>query len=102
MATYTIRPIAEQELDQYAQHIAEDNLSAGLRLYDAAEETYHNLADFPNMGEKYISSNPLLANVHYFPIKGFKNYFVFYQPSDNGIEIIRIINRSRNIKNILK
>ena len=102
MSLYTIRPIAEQELDDYATHIAKDNIDAALRLYDAAEETYKNLSEFPEIGESYPSSNPLLFNIRFFPVKGFKNYLVFYQPLDNHIEIVRIINKSRNIKHILK
>ena len=102
MSLYTIRPIAEKELDGYALYIAKDNLNASLRLYEAAEETYQNLAMFPEMGEIYFSHNPLLSEIQFFPIKGFKKYLVFYQVTPNGIEIIRIINKSRNIKNILK
>ena len=101
MSLYTIRPIAEQELDNYVSHIAKDNLDAGLRLYDAAEETYKNLAAFPAMGESYPSSNPLLFNVRFFPINGFRNYYVFYQPVDKHIEIIRVISKSMDIENIL-
>lgn len=102
MASYTIRPIAEQDLDEYALYIAKDKLDVALRLYEAAEKTYQNLAEFPDMGEKYISSSPLLSGIQFFPIKGFKRYLVFYQTTQDGIEIIRIINKSRKIKNILK
>ena len=102
MSLYTIRPIAEQELDDYTAYIAKDNIDAALRLYDAAEETYRNLARFPEMGESYQSSNPLLLNIKFFPIKGFKNYLVFYQPAGDHIEIVRVINKSRNIRNILR
>jgi len=99
---YTISPVAEQELDEYALYIAKDNLDAALRIYDAAEETYRNLAEFPEMGETYNSSNKLLSHVRFFPIKGFSNYLVFYQRIDKKIEIIRVLNKSKHIRNILK
>ncbi len=102
MSLYTILPIAEQDLDNCATHIAKDNLDAALRLYEAAEETYQNLAEFPDMGEIYPSSNNLLLDIHFFPIKGFRRYLVFYQSTSGGIEIIRVISKSRNIRNILK
>ncbi len=101
MSYYSIRPLAEQELDDYVAYIAKDNIDAALRLYEAAEETYEQLAEFPKIGEYYPSTNPLLFNVRYFPITGFKNYLVFYQCRENHVEIIRVINKSKNIRQIL-
>lgn len=102
MAHYIIRPQADADLDEYAAHIAEDNLQAALGLYDAAEETYQKLAQFKEMGEVYNSSNPFLKNIRFFPISGsYIKYLVFYIPYENHIEIVRVINKARKIRNIL-
>ena len=101
MSFYNILPQAESDLDECAEYIAEDNLNAALRLYDCADETYKILADNPKMGEKYPSQNPLLWDVRFFPISKFKHYLAFYRPTDDGVEIIRVIQTSKDIKNIL-
>ncbi|MBN4050039.1 type II toxin-antitoxin system RelE/ParE family toxin [Nitrospira defluvii] len=101
MLSYRILIEAEKDLDEHAFHIAKDNLNAALRLYDAAKETYRMLSEQAKMGECYPSQNSLLSNIRFFPIKGFKKYLVFYRPSGEEIEIIRILHISRNIKNIL-
>lgn len=101
MNHYIIRPQAEDDLDEYAENIAKDNIGAALKIYDAAEKTYQQLAELQTMGEEYISVNPLLKNVRFFPIKGYKKYLVFYIPYDKHIEIVRVLNTSRNIKKIL-
>ena len=101
MTQYFIHPLAEQDLDNYATYIAQDKLEAGLRLYECAEKTYQSLADFPEIGKRYRSSDPSLKNIRFFPIKGFSKYLVFYLPIDKGIEIVRVIRQSRNITQIL-
>ena len=101
MSFYNILPQAEGDLDECAAYIAEDNLNVALRLYDCADETNKALADNPKMGERYPSQNPLLSDVRFFPILKFKNYLSSYRPTDSGIEIIRVLQTFRDIKNIL-
>ncbi len=88
---YQIRPLAEADLDGHAHNIASDNLEAGLRFYDLAEETYQMLAGMPYMGGIYNTNKAGLMGIRYVPIKGFSRYLVFYKPIDNGVEIIRVL-----------
>ena len=98
---YKIRPQAERDLDECAAHIAKDNLDVALRLYDAAEETYQNLAQFQEMGRIYTSAIPDLGDVRCFPIKGFSQYLAFYVSANNHIDIVRVLHASRDIDSIL-
>jgi len=88
---YQIRPRAEADLDGHARNIARDNLEAGLRLYNLAEETYQMLSNMPYMGAIYHTNKSELMGIHYMPIKGFSRYLVFYKPIDGGIDIIRVL-----------
>ncbi len=101
MPSYNILPEAEKDLDEHALHIAKDSLDVALKLYDATEETYQMLAEQPKIGERYPSQNPLLANIRFFPITGFRKYLVFYKAAGKVIEIVRVLHISRNIQNIL-
>ena len=101
MPCYTILPQAEYDLDECAEFIARDNLDAALRLYDSAEKTYQMLAKNPNMGKIYSSHNHLLFDVLLFPISDFNKYLAFYRPTERGVEVIRVLSVSRNIKHIL-
>lgn len=55
----------------------------------------------PGMGKLCQFSHSKLANVRQYPIKGFRNYLVFYRPTDSGVEILRIIQGARDITGIL-
>lgn len=101
MPCYQILPQAACDLDECAEYIAKDNHTVALKLYDAAEESYRMLMTQPRLGAQYPSQNPLLSDIRFFPIQGFRKYLVFYRSVDNGIEIIRVLGTSRNIKNIL-
>ena len=101
MAHYSIRPQAELDLDEYAAYIANDNISAALAMYDAAQSTYKQLAEFRDIGKPYTSNNPVLNNVRCFPIQGYPRYLIFYIPYVDHIDIIRVLNTSRDINNVL-
>jgi len=88
---YQIRPQAEADLDGHAHNIARDNLEAGLRLYNLAEETYQMLGDMPYMGAIYHTNKSGLMGMRYMPIKGFSRYLVFYKPIDGSVDIIRVL-----------
>ena len=88
---YQIRPQAEADLDGHARNIARENLEAALSFYDQAEETYELLGGMPYMGAIHQTSKSELMGIRYAPIKGFLHYLVFYQPNDNGVEIVRVL-----------
>jgi len=88
---YQIRPQAEADLDDHARYIARDDLAAGLRLYDLAEETYEMLCDMPFMGAMYHTTDSQLFGTRYLPINDFPRYLVFYKPENKTIDIIRVL-----------
>ena len=91
MAHCRLRPAADADLDNHARYIAEDNLEAALRFYDQARQTFDDLVAMPRMGIPYASDEPRLTGLRFFPIKTFPNHLVFYRPSADGIEVVRIL-----------
>lgn len=75
-------------------------MEASDRFLAAAEITFKQLGKIPGMGKPCQFSHPNLAGVRQQAIKGFKNYLVFYLPSDSGVEILRVIYGGRNIEAI--
>ena len=52
------------------------------------------LVDNPNLGK---SRSDILLNLRSFPLK---KYIIFYVPTENSIEIFRVIHSSRNIEGL--
>jgi len=91
MSRLLIRPEAKIDLDDIWFYIAQDSPNNADRFLNQIQETSLSLANFPHMG---TMRNELKANLRSHPIG---NYLIFYFPLENGIDIVRVLHRSRNI-----
>jgi len=93
------RPQAIRDLSDVAVYLAEERGSDGLafRFLDAAEASFEQLAAMPATGVAREYRDPALADVRMWRIAGFENYLIFYRPTEDGIEIIRVLHAKRDI-----
>ncbi len=80
-----ITPRASQDLDENFACIAQNNLDAALRFFDAARQTLARLAQMSGMGRLYPVQNPRLDGLRRFLVRGFENYVIFYLSFDDFI-----------------
>jgi len=92
-----IYPSADADVDDAARFIAQDNLTAALRFYDAVDQTYRQIREHPTRWPRYELDHPRLANLRKRSVLGFRNYLVFYQIDVNIVEIIRVLHGARDI-----
>jgi len=95
------RPIVIQDLITIATYISTDNLDAGDRFLYAAEATFQQLVQFPNLGRFSAFNHPAVTQIRQFPIKGFKNYLIFYQIHSKTLEIVRVLHGAQNLETTL-
>ena len=93
-------PRVRRDLEQNADHVAEDSLDAALRFYDAAEAAFDELAEMPGMGSPRTFKNSRLGEVRMWPIPGFENWLIFYRPIKDGIEVLRVVHAARDIQGL--
>ena len=91
-----------RDLIDIATYIAENNLDNSDRFLFAAEETFQQLGQIPQLGKRCQFSNPRLQNIRQISVKGFRKYLVFYQVSGTDVEIIRVLHGSRDTETILE
>jgi toxin ParE1/3/4 len=101
MTRYTRTARAQQDLERHAERIAQDRPNAALRFLEAAEQTFQQLADFPEIGVHCRFESGPLKPLRFMQIADFRNYLVFYQPSPHGIHIIRVLHGARDIERLL-
>ena len=97
-----IHPKADQDLDEQFGYIAHESADTAMRFLDAAQATFEQLAAMPELGSVWQLTNPLLANVRVWQVRGFKNHLVFYCPTDPGIRVIRVLHGARDITAIFE
>ena len=95
MPQVTRRPLAETDILEIWDYIADDSLAAADRWVDHLDEQFRVLATQPMMGR---ARDELAPRVRSFP---FGRYVVFYVPLDDGIDVVRVLHGARDIDAVL-
>ncbi|MBX6312378.1 MAG: type II toxin-antitoxin system RelE/ParE family toxin [Isosphaeraceae bacterium] len=82
--------------------LAQRNLGASRRFYEATERAFQQLAHRPGPGAPLDSDNPHLAGLRCSTVPGYKKYLIFYRPIENGIEVLRVIHGARDIESLFE
>jgi len=101
-AKLIIRPQVYWDLDEIAAYVQKDNPQAAIRFLESAEATFDSLAGMPGMGSPYMVRRSKFQDLRCFPVRGFRNYLIFYDRSDTAIEIVRVLHGARNLPAILR
>jgi len=96
MARVTRTPLAREDLKQIGRYIARESRdrSIALRFLDSIEQKLRLHATQPEMGER---RRDLGAGVRHFSVG---HYVVFYRPTADGIEVLRVLHGSRDIPSV--
>lgn len=89
----TIRkhPAAEADLVDHYVYLGLDSEEAADRFLDRAHETFRFLATNPHVGRLVETRSTKLAGTRWWPVGTFPNHLVFYKPTRNGIEVLRVL-----------
>lgn len=91
------KPLAESDLLEIWQYIAEDNPTKADQFLDEIEATLCKLLHSPLMG---CDRSDLALALRSFVVKP---YIVFYRPLEKrGIEVVRVLHGARDIQTILE
>jgi toxin ParE1/3/4 len=100
LARLIIARCVENELWEIWEFIARDNQDAATRVIAAARETFRVLAENPGMGTRRHFRNRRLRDVRSWQVSGFENYIIFYRGVADGIEVIHVYHRARDIDSL--
>lgn len=86
---------AGDDLEDIWEYVAQNDPDAANKLIKAITGKFKLLRDHPQIGRE---ENRLLGTLRSFPVS---SYIIFYKPFDNGVEILRILHKARDIEKIL-
>jgi plasmid stabilization system protein ParE len=72
--------------------------TAALRFLQALDDTIAFIADFPDLGNPWESSNPRHGGLRYRLVRDFENYVVIYRRHGQHVLILRVLHASQNIE----
>lgn len=94
---YRLTPEARANVDEICAFIAEDSIDAALRVLEALEDAFDQLAVTPEIGHR---REDLTAR----PVKFWRvySYLVVYDPASAPLSIIAVLHGARDIERHLK
>lgn len=100
---YVVKPKADRDLDDYADYLSKEvSLNVALRFFDAAYRTFALLASQPNMGWRSRVKYPGLETLRVFRVSGFTDRLILYRTLPNGVDILRVVDGSRDLRSLLR
>jgi plasmid stabilization system protein ParE len=85
-------PQTDEDLIAARDFLAADNESAARDFLDAAFEAFDRLAQFPEIGPPARFKHRHLKGIRFFVLAPpFNRWLIFYQASDEGVEIKRVL-----------
>ncbi len=100
---FLVKPKAGLDLDEYSDYLT-DGAPPGvdLRFLRAARETFSLLATQPEMGWPALLKARDLRDLRVFRIAGFERILILYRPIASGVEILRVVDGSRNVRALFR
>lgn len=95
------RDAAIRDVAEVAESIRRHRPRSALRFVDAVEATIGQLAKAPGLGTLFDSQDPNCDRLRYVPVSRFRRYVVFYRPTADGIEVVRVLHGARDLGPIL-
>ena len=95
MPVFQLTAQAEEDLIEIWIYIAQDNPAAADRLFDRIYSKFSILAEQPALGP---SRDDIAPNLRYLPVG---NYLILYRIIAKGIEVVRVTQGMRNLKNLI-
>lgn len=91
---------AERDIEDLTDYLAQRNLDAACRLANAIEEALVDLQDLSAVGRARDEIHPKFTTLRSVAVPGFRNYLIFYQITDDVVEIVRVIHGARDLNKI--
>ena len=96
MRSVRISGSATSDLLGIWSHAGESDMEAATQLIKKIVKRFALLRDNPFMGRQ---QDHLLIDLRSFPVKGF---LIFYQPSEDHVDILRVLHGSRDVERIFE
>lgn len=85
---------AKSDLKEIWTYLAQLNTNAADKILRGLKKKFQLLAENPKLGR---IQNDFLLNLRSFP---YKDYTIFYLPTEDGVEIYRVLHGARNIEDL--
>lgn len=103
MPRLVVNDDANQDLAEIADYYAAAaNLDVSIRFLYALRTEFAALLRHPGIGAPRDFPNSRYAGMRSWSVKGFEKILIFYRPTPEGIEVLRILHGTRDLHRIFE
>lgn len=88
---------SKADLEEIVDYLSTQDPRLAERFVAAVEETFQDLLQQPGLGGRWETDNSKYAQLRVWRVNGFRNHLVFYEPLDDGIQIVRVLDGARDL-----
>lgn len=92
-----LSPDASSDIDGVARYLSLESLDLAHRFYEAFFETLDGLVLYPRKGRIRGWAHSKLESARSWPVAGFEQFLVFYQPTESGIYVLRVLHGAMDL-----
>jgi plasmid stabilization system protein ParE len=92
-----IQPRADGDLEVAGDELDRWQPGTAARFVAQLNDALARLEQLPRLAGKYEPESPDFPDLRVYPIPRDFGYLVFYQPTADGISVVRVLHRSRNL-----
>ena len=91
-------PRAQADLeDIFAYFDLQSDGDTSARFLACFEQTLRSLCEFPTRAPEVRAGQGELFAVRRWPVRGFRNYLVFFRVEESSVDIVRVLHGAREI-----
>jgi toxin ParE1/3/4 len=101
MTRLEILPRARMDILEQARYLGRQSPGAPTRFFKALDATFTRLARSPRVGARWDRPVAGAEELRVWPVSRFRTFLVFYRPTQDGIQIVRVLHGARDLDAIL-
>jgi toxin ParE1/3/4 len=94
--------VLAEDLPGIYASIARDDPAAADRVLDAIDLTFKQLRQHPESGIAFRGTGHPLADIRMLPVRGFRNYLVFYRVDGDRLRILHVLHGAQHIGRVMR
>jgi len=94
---YQLTETAQRHVDEIGAFIARDSIDAALKVYDALEGAFAQLAAMPEMG--HTREDLTQQRLKFW---GVYSYLVVYEPTSDPLTVVAVLHGARDVEQLLR
>ncbi len=96
MPKIIIHEQAQGDVEAESAFLANDSADLAIRFLNEFDRAVKRLVQFPRLGRAWPAENTKMQGLRRFTMTSFP-VSIFYRPTEEGIEIVRVLHHSRDL-----